>query len=392
MKTRVLIFVRYYLPAYKCGGPVRTIANMVDHLGDQLDLNIVAWDHDSFETCSFPNVAVDSWNRVGAASVFYAAPDFLTYANVSKLLRETPHDVLYLNSFFDPRFTALPLIVNRLQKGATKPVVLAPRGEFSPGALAIRRWKKKLYLSLSRAVGLYRGVTWQASSAHEADDIRRTLGSLAERIVVAPNLPAVVIHPEAVTCKRKKSEGDPVRVVFISRVSPKKNLAFALSVLCAARVPVVFDVYGLVDDDRYWDRCQLAAADLPPHVVFNYRGIVEHDKVHSTFEDYDLFFLPTMGENFGHVIQESLSAGTPVLVSDQTPWRDLDEAGVGWVRSLGDPDAFLRAIHDFQLKSADERMTQRTLARAYAKRVATNPDTVTRNLSLFLEVAVRGNH
>ena len=37
----ILCFVAYYLPGYRSGGPVRTIANFVDHLGDEFDIRIV---------------------------------------------------------------------------------------------------------------------------------------------------------------------------------------------------------------------------------------------------------------------------------------------------------------------------------------------------------------
>ena len=45
-------------------------------------------------------------------------------------------------------------------------------------------------------------------------------------------------------------------------------------------------------------------------------------KIQDVFSQHDLFAFPTKGENFGHIILESLSAGTPVLLSDKTLWQD----------------------------------------------------------------------
>jgi glycosyltransferase involved in cell wall biosynthesis len=62
---------------------------------------------------------------------------------------------------------------------------------------------------------------------------------------------------------------------------------------------------------------------LPKNISVNYFGPITHELVHQTLSDYHLFFLPTLGENFGHAIFEALSVGVPVLISDQTPWTDI---------------------------------------------------------------------
>ena len=52
----------------------------------------------------------------------------------------------------------------------------------------------------------------------------------------------------------------------------------------------------------------------------------------------------TKGENFGHTIYEALSASVPILISDQTPWRRLQEKNAGWDLSLEDPNKINSAI------------------------------------------------
>ena len=104
-KPIILTFVRYYLPGYKAGGPIRTIANMVDHLGDQFDFKIITMDRDIGDAEPYSNITVDAWNRVGKAEVFYVKPGLLWLNRLVKLISTTPHDIIYLNSAFDPIFT-----------------------------------------------------------------------------------------------------------------------------------------------------------------------------------------------------------------------------------------------------------------------------------------------
>jgi|APTNR8051073442_1049403.scaffolds.fasta_scaffold02526_8 glycosyltransferase involved in cell wall biosynthesis len=383
-KPIVLTFVRYYLPGYKSGGPVRTIANMVDHLGDNFEFRIITSDRDALDEKPYSGVDVDAWNQVGKADVYYASPNRRSARALAQLITDTPHDVLYLNSFFDPIFTLQPLLARRMGWIPKKPVVIAPRGEFSAGALALKWWKKKPYLAATRLIGLYRDLTWQASSEHEQADIVREMGRTATRILVAPNLPAFHTQIDVQSAPREKTE--PLRIVFLSRISPMKNLDFALRVLGKVSVPVELHIFGGINDGAYWKSCQDLIHVLPYQVSVLYRGMIDHAVVHETLSKYDLFFLPTHGENYGHVIFEALSAGVPVLISDQTPWRDLDHEGVGYVRSLNDKDAFIKIIEQQFLLNVREREEQALKARHYAQRVAMNSSTIESNGALFLNL------
>jgi glycosyltransferase involved in cell wall biosynthesis len=382
-KPIVLCFVAYYLPGYKSGGPVRTIANMVEQLGDELDFWIVTSDRDSFDNRPYPNIKVNEWNRVGKAQVYYASPGKMNLGAVCRLIRSTPHDILYLNSFSNPRFTIMPLLARRLGLLPPRPVVLAPRGEFSPGAFNIRRWKKKTYLLLAQILGLYRNLVWQASSQHEAKDIQNIMGGVARKIHIAPDLPAMMPKKSGDRLEVIKEKNGPLRIVFLSRISPKKNLDFALNVLKEVSVPVEFNVYGLIDDEGYWNRCKEIISELPSRVVVKYHGVIDHETVVQVIAQHDLFFLPTRGENYGHAIFEALAAGVPVLISDQTPWQDLDQAGVGWVRQLEHTKAFKQVIEQLAKASPEEKIAQRKNATQYAQTIFQSEDVKKSNLRLF---------
>lgn len=316
-RATILCFVAYYLPGYRSGGPVRTLTNLVDQLGNEFDIRIVTRDRDSLDTEPYSNIIVDAWNTVGKAQVFYASNSTFNLRGVVRLLRETPHDVLYLNSFFSVSCTFLPLLAKRLGLVRKTPCVIAPRGEFSPGALALRAYKKRTYIFFMKVLGIFHGLHWQASSAHEEIDILRKMRSIARRVYVVPNLTQFNDHKFRACYARAPG---PLRLIFLSRISPKKNLDFCLRVVSNISEDIELTIYGPKEQKEYWKYCKCLIDKLPESIKVTDGGQVPPEKVINVFSKHDVFVFPTRGENFGHVIFEALTAGTSVLVSDQTPW------------------------------------------------------------------------
>jgi glycosyltransferase involved in cell wall biosynthesis len=227
-----------------------------------------------------------------------------------------------------------------------------------------------LYIRLSRWLGLYRGVTWHASSQLEAANILEWFGGVGIiRITsVIPRSPVcdeISANPTLLTphslipqlgtkskTRPNKTAGH-LRVVFLSRISPMKNLLGALRMLQGVAGEVSFDIYGPLEDPEHWNTCKKVIGTLPPNIRALYAGEVEHDRVFDVFAEYDLFLFPTLGENYGHVICESLGAVCPVLISDQTPWCELQNAGVGWDIPVQDKDRFSVILQ--QCVDADEQ-------------------------------------
>jgi glycosyltransferase involved in cell wall biosynthesis len=172
-------------------------------------------------------------------------------------------------------------------------------------------------------------------------------------------------------------------VVFLSRVSRKKNLAHALALVSRLRCPATLEIFGPVEDRRYWAACQRAMQHLPVHVRAEYRGEVPHDRVAEVFARHDVFLFPTLGESYGHVIQESLLAGCPVLTSDQTPWTGLDAHGAGWALPLEREQAFVDALERCAAMDATERLALRTRARAFGRQSADPEEPTVQHRRLF---------
>src|SRR5207253_2670016 len=141
-------------------------------------------------------------------------------------------------------------------------------------------------------------VIWHASSENEASDIRGVLPWA--RVQVNRDQVSLPDDPVLATVE---NEGHP-RLVFISRISPMKNLDLILRALPGLSRPIAFDIYGPLEDSGYWSKCQLLIREAPHFVQIKYRGELAPSDVRLTFTGYDAFIFPTLGENFGHVIAE----------------------------------------------------------------------------------------
>ncbi|MFI5411069.1 glycosyltransferase [Kaistia sp. UC242_56] len=347
---------------------------MVDQLGSEFDFRVVTADRDLGDLSAYVGVEVNSWNVCGRAQVFYRSPGPPGWSALLEQLATIDYDLIYLNSLFGTDAALRPLLYRRLGRLLRRPVLLAPRGELNVGALQLKRLKKKTFLSISRPLGVYSGLFWQGSSAVEADRIALEMTAPHERIFVAPDLTGCATDITSGSAVR--SNGHQLHIVFLSRVSPMKNLRQALAVLAQVSRPVSFDIYGPIEDRTYWKECEVAIASLPPHIVVRYGGEVVPADVEKTLSAYDLFFLPTLGENYGHVIREALSAGVPTLISDRTPWRGLAEKGAGADIPLEQPEAFVAWIEAF----ADLPVSQRAAMRVAARQLGDDPVVAATNL------------
>ena len=194
-RPTILVICDYYLPGFESGGAVRTLANMVDRLGEQFDFRIITRDHDgSAVQTSYTTVNISEWNQVGKARVYYLSKAEVSSRRLATLINECNADAIYLNSFFS-RLSIMYLTMLRFRRTLKKPVIMAPEGEFSPGALSLNPLRKMLYIANAKVLLLSKNFTWKAASEEEKKDITRELGSGLD-VHVAPNMPPKMINPE----------------------------------------------------------------------------------------------------------------------------------------------------------------------------------------------------
>lgn len=350
-RFRVLITASYFEPGFRGGGPVRSIAQIVDTLSPQIDATLVTQDRDLGAVEPYDGLS-GCWADRGRARVFYL--DVRRPSHWMKLwhaLRDTTFDVLYVNSIWSMS-SVLPILAVRLGILRVRQVLLAPRGECSAGAISLKARKKRVALTGWRRVLDGLPVLWHATTEQEAAEIRATFAGAKVEIGGAncarSTMPAQALPPGPV-------RESPARLVFVGRITAMKNLRLTLSALAQVRGAAEFHVYGPVEDAAYWRECQSLVRRLPCNISFSYRGELRPEDVRRAFAEYDYFVFPTLGESFGHVVVESLSASCPVICSDRTTWSRELEAGGGVVLNEITPRALAARIELVAAMSGAER-------------------------------------
>lgn len=378
---KILCVTDFYLPGFKGGGPIRTIANMRKLLAGEAEIAVFTRDRDLGSDAPYDAIKTNEWLAAKDGPIFYADPESFGAKGVRRAMAGQDFDILYLNSFFGFRSSIQLVLAFRRARQASH-ILLAPRGEFSEGALAIKRLKKRVFLTLARGLGLYKNVKWHASTELEKQDILRQFPRAAGNILLAED--PIDIGDGAEIKVSEKPTGI-ARIAFISRISPKKNLDGLLRILATVKSPVALEIFGPTEDRAHWQACQALINALPGHISATHRGSLTPDEVSPAFARFDLFAFPTHGENFGHVIFEALRAGTPVLVSDQTPWK-TDTSGALTAIPLSDLEAWRHAIEQVAARTAPEQTALRTATLGYARRYAANNDTKKQNIAMFQKI------
>lgn len=386
-RPAIVVATRYFCPGYKGGGPIRSLVALCRHLGNSYAFCVVTTDRDFGDAFPYEGIRTASWVPGEGCRICYLSPGVCSGFSLLHRVREVNPHCLYVNSLFDPMFSILPLASRWVAALKQMPVILAPRGELSAGALKLKAWKKERFLSAAGRLGLFRRVIWQASTDLEKAEILEAgkrfpgLCPSPDRIMLARNLVSVQrgngfrrIHPK---------EAGRLRAVFLSRVTPKKNLAEAIRLLGQVRGKVSLDVYGALDPEAYWKVCLEAHNTMAPNLQLVYHGAIPHHQAQQTFSEFDLFLLPTLGENFGHVILESLAAGCPVLLSDQTPWRGLASRKAGWDIALSDTDAWGRVLQEVTDMGENRHQVWRRGAWAEAERAMNDTTAIEAHRALF---------
>ena len=332
LKPSVLILTDWFVPGFKAGGPIQSIKNLVEHLGDEIDFSIITGDCDLNDTTQYPVKEFDEWIGIDKYRVCYTTPQNRSEV-ISKELAQTHYTAIYLNSLFSKDFTLKPLVISYKLRHLKK-VVLAPRGMLGKGALSLKPIKKRLFLFLFKLFRFHVHIQFHSTDSSETKDIQAALG-MNIRVNEVYNLPALLKG-------RKSLEIDaPIRFVFASRISPKKNLDFAIKALSALNDSIELHVYGVIDDPDYWTLCKSVCGQ---NVNMLYHGALSHKTLIQAISNHHFFILPTRNENFGHSIIESMSLGIPVIISDQTPWTDLDRHVAGRSIPLSNFDAWVDAL------------------------------------------------
>jgi len=322
MKT--LIVTNYYLPGIKGGGPVNSIKNIVESVKGNFD--ILTKSKDVGESQNYKNININKWNIIGENKIFYL--NSFPLIRIYKILKKEKYDVIYLNSLF----ATLSIYVCFLTIFSKTKIILAPRGELNQNALSLKKFKKRIFKFLIKYYIKFRKVLFHATSKSEEKDIKDNFDVEVKTI---SNLPSK--RPGNINVPYKEEKY--LKIICVARISKMKNIHYAICRLKAIKQGnVIFDIYGTNEDDEYKKYCENIS--LNSNIKVNFKGNTPKEILNTKYKEYNLFFLPTLGENFGHSIIEAIQNHIPVLISDNTPWMEFEDKKVGFNYSLNNEEYF----------------------------------------------------
>ena len=311
----IFITIPWFTPAYRAGGPVQSILNLVNNFTDGVEFRIFCSNKDLNGEVLI-GVETDTWTIFNEhTQVWYASEE------VSKTITEQAEklkpDVLFIIGLFSWHYNIVPLLFCK-----TPLKILSARGMLHAGALAQKRFKKQAFLTMLKLAGIGRKVIFHATNPAELDFIKATFGNANVEIAANYGRKVTAFDPP------EKQPG-MLKLITIAIISPMKNYLKVLQALAGSKEDLEYDIYGPVKDAAYWELCKAQIKMLPKNITVRYHGETEPNTIDKLLSESHVFIMPSESENFGHSIYEALSAGKPVITGKTTPWNELLQAKAG---------------------------------------------------------------
>nr|WP_262889358.1 glycosyltransferase [Pedobacter sp. SG908] len=148
------------------------------------------------------------------------------------------------------------------------------------------------------------------------------------------------------------------RLIFLSRIEEKKGLELLFDALSLLDINWQLSIAGS-GKEGYVESLKLKAENLKLNPRINWIGQVTDQDKYNLIAKHDLLVLTSFNENFANVVIESLSVGTPVLISDRVGLSDyVREQQLGWVCTLEVSDIKEKLINAYHAQKVREKMKQ----------------------------------
>lgn len=276
------------------------------------------------------------------------------------LLGEIRPDVVHVNCCWMPGSA----LVQRWSQSMGCRVVLSPHGMLEPWIMRRHYWTRKLPAL----------VLFQKAAVKSADFIHATAESERQNLLRLGWNRRVAVVANGVDVDRiemKASWRRTGRLLFLSRVHPKKGLEFLIEALSRTGGSLECIIAG-EGDSEYIEGLKALSRKLGVAGRIRFVGGIYGADKWEYYREADAFVLPTYSENFGIVVAEALASGTPVITTVGTPWRELDTEGCGWCTEIG-TDALVSALGGFlSLSESELEMMGRNGRRLVEERYSTS--------------------
>lgn len=352
---KVLFPLHLFYPS-RVGGPANTIYWLCKSLcRNGHDVTVVT----TREGIDDGQVEFDRWINVDGIKVRYCdSRSKFSMSIIRYALKEIKKvdTVVFSSICFLPNFFIA--IAARLRG---KKIVWSPRGELFDTAMRMGRRGKRLYFAvLNFFMGKY--ILFHATSEDEKESIMKFFPK-AE----------VVIIPNYMELPRRETVGSNyANLLYVGRIAPIKALEKLIEGLSLSKLFISsryrFVMVGGVEkqfEDYYRELLeQVDRLGLQNKVQFV--GSLTGRSKFQAYASARYSFLVSDSENFGNVVIEALSQGTPVVASTGTPWAKLPEKKAGfWIQNT--PNAIAETLNGIIQQSDKEYMIYRQGALNYSK-------------------------
>lgn len=246
--------------------------------------------------------------------------------NMNKFLGYSNYELYHTNGMWMHCNHITCLVARRKHK----PYIITPHGMLYPAALHRSYWKKWPLMKLLFNRDITHADCLHVTCKAEMEYVREFGYKGAIAIIPNPtNLPDYLeeiasAKPSFLGCSRLRKLG------FLGRLHPIKkveNLLYGV-----AKLPHPQDCELVImgkGDDTYEQFLYSEAKRLGLSNVTFY-GFVSGREKYEQLAQLSCLFVPSDFENFGMIVTEALSVGTPVMASLGTPWEKLSSVGCGW--------------------------------------------------------------
>ena len=311
--TTVFICMDWFHPAYKAGGPVQSIANLVEQYRQEQVCFKIFCSNTDLDGSVNQGVVFDEWCYYNASTqVWYASASSKRVAVIKREVKKSGAAILFIIGIYSWYFNLVPLL---FCKAPVK--IISARGMLHPGGLTQKSFKKKVFLALWKLAGIPARNYFHATDEQEQGFIHNIFGGQA-KVFIAGNFS----RSFAMQAATGKAAGI-LHLASIAVIGAMKNIALVLQALRQCNHHIYYHIYGPVKEEAYWQQCLAAIKMLPANISVSYQGDVAPEKIEATLRGCEVFILPSKSENFGHAIFEALSAGKPVITSHYTPFNNL---------------------------------------------------------------------
>lgn len=363
----------WFYPDYSAGGPVRSSINLIEQT--KKDINwFVLTSNTVYETEQInETLPVKSWIKMpfGGQVMYVSALENRTF--LKQIFKEKKWKSIYVNSMYSAFFGFQAVSMAKQLRLNT---IVCPRGMLAPGSVKQKWWLKIPFLKASKLLGWYNQVSWHATNKTEAEHIKQWYKNA--KVTTIENL---VGKPTNVKRQIPKVQ-NTLRVLCVSRIAPEKNVLYIIERLASLDLTnITLTLVGSVYNEKYASRIKQLAETH--YVTIDWKGHLDPAEIEKSLLNYDLFMLPTLGENYGHAIVEALRAGLPVLISDNTPWSQVKDSYAGYAISLHKKTEFERVISDFYAMNEQAWLTWHEGAKQFFKRTIFANDVSQQYVQLF---------